>query len=147
MKRQIIFRGKSLYNNEWVYGDLVHISGGTIIITSQEEGPVLTDDCDHALEYRIDEFAPVDPDTVGQWTGLTDSKGRRIFEGDIVRWQRNDMLYAIVFWRGMFYASVEECNANLFGGFPLHTFTEDNFEDGFGCEIVGNTHDNPALLK
>lgn len=84
MKRPILFRGKSLYKGEWVYGDLVHISGGTIIITSQEEGPVLPDDCDHALEYRIDEFAPVDHETVGQWTGLIDSKGKCIFEGDII---------------------------------------------------------------
>lgn len=90
MRRQIIFRGKNLYNGEWVYGDLVHISGGTIIITSQEEGPVLPDNCDHALEYRIDEFAPVDPETIGQWTGLTDADGQRIFEGDIIECIRSD---------------------------------------------------------
>lgn len=46
----------------------------------------------------------------------------------------------------MFYASVEECNERIYGGFPLHAFT-DTAEEGFQCEIVGNIHDNPELLK
>ena len=84
MKRQIIFRGKRLDNGEWVEGYFVRLGEGAIIITASTLGPDLLDDCDHALEYRVDEFAPVNPETVGQWTGLTDSKGKRIFEGDII---------------------------------------------------------------
>lgn len=45
----------------------------------------------------------------------------------------------------MFYASVEECNKNIYGGFPLHVLT--NEEDKYKCEVIGNIHDNKQLFK
>lgn len=128
--RKIKFRGKSIDGKEWLYGDLVSSA-------DEKRFAILVNDKDSYDECEVE------PETVGQFTGLMDKNGKAIYEGDIVKWS-NGMLYAVKFLDGMFYASVEECNEGIFGGFPMHRLTE--YEDG-RCEIVGNIHDNTELLK
>ena len=86
----------------------------------------------------------VKPDTIGQFTGLYDKNGNEIYEVDILRWDVNNLLYVVTFESGMFYASIKECNEGMIGGFSLHQLTEYDYGK---CEIVGNIHDNPELLK
>lgn len=126
--RTIKFRGKQLRTGKWFYGNLYvkDIYGRTHICTTK---------CG---------CFNIDPETVGQFTGLCDCNGKEIFEGDILKWEKNGRLYVVRFWLGMFYASVEECNEGIFGGFPLHRLTE--YEDG-ECKIVGNIHDNTDILN
>lgn len=125
--RKIKFRGKRLDNGEWWCGSLVIINGRYFIFSDEGRHEV-------------------DPATVGQFTGLKDKNGMEIYEGDILKNAHDDRLYVVKFWIGMFYASVEECNKGIFGGFPLHVLTE-NEESGYECDIVGNIHNNPELLK
>ena len=128
--RTIKFRGKAIDGKEWLYGDLVSSADKkrfAILVNNKES----YDECE------------VSPETVGQFTGLMDKNDAEIYEGDILKWS-NGRSYVVKFWEGMFYASVEECNDGILGGFPLHALTD--YEDR-KCEIVGNIFDNPELLK
>ena len=128
--RTIKFRGKSIDGKEWLYGDLVSSADKkrfAILVNNKES----YDECEVA------------PETVGQFSGLYDCDGKKIFEGDILKWS-NGRMYVIKFWQGMFYASVEECNEGFRCGFPRHALTE---HEDRKCTIVGNIYDNPELLK
>ena len=130
MSKEIEFRGKRLDSGEWLYGDLMHDNhGGCYIYPLDSLGLFAENKVAH--------------DTVGQFTGLADKNGVKIFEGDIVLWDRDQKMYVVVFRNGMFYASVEECNPHIYGGFPLWCLcAEEQY-----CTIVGNVHDNPELLS
>lgn len=129
MNREIEFRGKRLDNEEWLYGDLMHDNQGGCYIYPLDAENLYVEN-------------KVDTDTVGQFTGLYDKNGVKIFEGDIVRWDKDQKLYVVEFRSGMFYASVEPCNPHIYGGFPLWFLCEEEQH----CEIVGNRYDNPELL-
>ena len=128
--RKIKFRGKSIDSKEWLYGDLVSS-------VDKKRFAILVNDKESYDECEVD------PKTVGQFSGLYDCNKKEIYEGDILKWITGKM-YVVKFWRGMFYASVEEYNDGILGGFPLHAFTE--FEEG-KCEIVGNIYDDTEYLK
>ena len=123
--RTIKFRGR--WSGLWYYGNL-HVKDTT------GRTHIYTPEC---------AWLKVDPETVGQFSGLYDCNKKEIYEGDILKWS-NGRMYVVKFWRGMFYASVEECNEGFLGGFPLHALTEHENEK---CEIVGNIFDNTEFLK
>ena len=131
--RPIKFRAKNI-NGVWYYGSLVYSNEINAAIYFQTgNGSV-----------KVMDWVYVNPETVGQFTGLYDSSGNEIYEGDILKWEKDGLMYVVKFWHGMFYASVEECNKGILGGFPLHALTK---HEDRKCEIVGNIFDNPELLK
>ena len=132
--RTIKFRGKTHGNGKWYYGSLVY---------SNEINAAIYFQIGSGLIKRMD-WVYVIPETIGQFTGLYDCNGNKIYEGDIVEWEKDGLMYVVKFWDGMFYASVKECNDGIFGGFPLHALTK---HDDRKCKIVGNIFDNPELLK
>lgn len=133
--RAIKFRGKpiqmTLPNGEHLHGNFVY---GNLLNNASDVCRIIEDGFKNYM---------VDPETIGQFSGLYDCDGKEIFEGDILKWS-NGRMYVVKFWQGMFYASVEECNEGFLGGFPLHALTEYENEK---CEIVGNIYDNTELLK
>lgn len=71
--REILFRGRGSQNGLWIYGDLVHRQ-------SRVDGKItagISDECGNLYS--------IEPDTVSQFTCLTDKRGRKIFENDIVK--------------------------------------------------------------
>ncbi len=113
--RKILFRGKRTDNGEWAEGFLTdekHI--GTWLLT-----------------------IPIIPETVGQYTGLTDRNGKRIFEGDIVKHHTIPML-----------VKFDEKSASFLVGYTMNGSYYENTLHGHGyLEVIGNIHDNPELLE
>ena len=120
--RKIKFRGKGRIAGNWFCGNLFIDMYGRTHIFSLEVGGL-----------------DVDPESIGQFSGLYDCDGAEIYEGDILKWEKDGLMYVVKFWHGMFYASVEECNEGILGGFPLHVLTE---HEDRKCEIIGNIYDN-----
>lgn len=131
--RTIKFRAKNL-NGVWYYGSLVYSDKFDAVIYFQTGNGSI----------KSMKWVYVNQETVGQFTSLYDCNGKEIYEGDILKWKADNRLYAVIFNWGMFYASVEVCNQEIYGGFPLHTLAEGNGKD---IEIVGNIYDNPELKK
>ncbi len=136
--REIEFRGKRLDNGEWVYGSLVHI-------TETYKGEEDTQNCDIYQIVTYDGVAfCVNPETIGQYTGLRDKNGKKIFEGDIVETNRD--VIAKVLWDndylGYFLYVNEQNSIEDFenGEQPLYDYFGD-------IEVIGNATDNPELLE
>ena len=129
MNRTIIFRGKRIDNGEWIYGSFAETHGTPFIgIPTDPDNPV----------YMMD-WHEVDPDTVGQFTGLLDKNGKEIYEGDIVVDDfGNDYEVCWYYDLACFMAEMI-CNERPFLLYDI----EPN-----KCEIIGNMHDNnPELLN
>ena len=128
--REILFRAKRKNGNgEWLYGDLLHdywVHGDTVM------------PC--AIRYKINSSYsfPIEviPETVGQFTGLTDKNGREIFEGDKFG-NENMPVRHVVFEDGKFcFNRVHSQGADALS------------QDRVGrLEIIGNIHDKPELIK
>lgn len=119
--REILFRGKRSDNGEWVNSNTFYQCDGKIKLWD---------------EPNRDGYVEVEPETVGQYTGLTDKNGTKIFEGDIVKWNIN---FAIV-WQECKFVIKKDLISKAYD-YVLSCF------DGTELEVIGNIHDNPELLK
>ncbi len=153
--REILFRGKREDNGEWVYGYLLEAVN---CITDKKSTFIMEQD---ATYYGYGEFAcsfEVKPETVGEFTNLTDKNGNKIFEGDILRG------FAYPFRDGEgkhnYYAEVVWFENSPAFGLVTHKNPKSNvvgISDGnceymedwetFLWEVIGNIYDNKELLK
>ena len=113
--RIIKFRGKSKKTSEWLIGSYIKNRGLDFIAP------------DEFANGKTWEDYNVNPDTVGQYTGLKDKAGKEIYEGDALRF--SDGSQRVVIWND------RECGFNIVG-YGIHL-----------CEVAGNIYDNKELLK
>ena len=141
--REILFRGKRINNGEWVFGDLLNVGV----------------DYDYAIRtYGGKEHGQVNAvneTTVGQFTGLTDKNGKKIFEGDIIRFHKYRYEPD---WVGV--VEYENCLYVAKGTMPL-AYEKRIGEDAYYCPfevqlsgidkdrivVIGNITDNRELLE
>lgn len=141
--REFVFRGKP--KNEAEYEPLRELSEdncengfvyGSLVVSHNKYYI-----CTIALQIRggisnyITTMIDVLPDTVGQYTGLKDKNGTKIFEGDIVLLKGDEEPYQVAF---------DESCFQVYGNSICYVM--DNFYD-YEIEVIGNIHDNPELLE
>ena len=132
--REILFRGQTRKYGEkvrigdgqklpgrWVYGGVLQGAGSHSIIYGGEN----INDPSQSIEKWC-----VHTDTLGQYTGLKDKHGKRIFEGDILKWDSAE-------W-GCDHLEIASWDYELFN------MRRNDWEEW--CEVIGNIHDNPELL-
>ena len=126
--RDILFRGKRKDNDEWIYGNTV-IHCEKYYIYYEEP-----DEMCQVGSWRCG--AEVIPETVGQYTGLTDKNGKKIFEGDICQhrsyYSDNIVISVVTYTDGQFLAMPDKNS-----GFNLSD----------KLEVIGNIYENEDLLK
>ena len=123
-----LFRGKTEISERWVVGDLVQWSGDDMCI------------CEDYNSTEKKQYAVI-PETVGQYTGLKDKNGKKIFEGDIVLDEQSGYNYFIKWFPEYTCFALANKNGHIeFGCDELEIFLDD-------LVVSGNIHDNPELLK
>ena len=122
--REILFRGKTILG-KWIEGDLLQYLGcGKVYI---------------AQHYKGAGGQEVIPETVGQFTGLTDKNGKKIFEGDVVNFKTTAYFF-------------KNCRINYESQFARFCAIDNKgyeypMDKTFNNEIIGNVFDNPELLR
>ena len=146
--REILFRGKRFDNGEWVMSEniirFIPENGEDLIFIPALNEPCTCyhDEKDNIIAFEKGIFYKVDTKTVGQYTGMKDKNGKRIFEGDVAKvLQGKD--------KDIAYVGFEN------GAFMLYPKTGNIYErtlwsywyNDWDVEVIGNITDNPELLE
>ena len=153
MNREILFRGKRIDNDEWVYGLLVYMCEILYIVDSEIYN-ILDNDFENLAHA-------VKSETIGQYTGLTDKNGKKIFEGDILKIISS--VRGEIIGNTLAFASREreDCALVLWdhktGGYKLKVYHKGKYKRiakfaighliVYEAEVIGNIYDNPELLE
>lgn len=128
--REILFRGKRLCNNKWMFGSLLCFENGNRFICCNNDGS--------HNHYKVD------PESVGQYTGVKDIHGEKVFEHDLVKYQgfgsiseSREIIMRIVFVDGEFLMQPVEKYA--FESWPIRV-------SGERMEVIGNVYDKPVMF-
>jgi len=126
--REILFRGMTV-NGKFVEGNLSILKNDLRYSIKIDKGCYISNSCGAPFAYQVR------PDTVGQFTGLVDKHGRKIFEGDIVSYEDvagiEDGIGNVLFdlFSGAWIVFVNDYEENLLA------------DVAYNCEIIGNIHD------
>ena len=137
--REILFRGKRTDNGEWVYG---YYTKAMYFLNKKEMHIIFAPDGEAFPCCEFADYEEVIPETVGQYTGLTDKNGRKIFEGDIVEGNSEYFTFThpygkVVYDGGQYLISFDDVLEDIE---CLGAWAND-------VEIIGNIYDNPELLE
>lgn len=152
MSREILFRAKRSDNKEWVEGNIIWSSDADneyrAIIIPKEKSNMFLDSKNDDLGFE--NWHLVDPETICQYTGLTDKNSRKIFENDVVKFKHGGEFHD----KGIWYRNYVIEYINTFCTYGLRFR---NKSITFPCkqatvsmhdvEIIGNIFDNSELLK
>lgn len=158
IREEVLFRGKREKTGEWVDGYLI-----------KRDEPFLHDIVVPIGNSSQMTYAAI-RETVGQYTGMWDCKGKMIFDGDIVVYNKTSYCVGIIY--GAFVLERIDCDSIDYEDFPQNTFpcgcdetefmgvhhdycvslfelssNEQDFEGSLSCEVIGNRWDNPELLE
>lgn len=131
--REILFRGKCVDSGEWVEGFYVNVPEHYKHEMSRKS---------YIVSINNGLFMEVVPETVGQFTGLTYKNGKKIFEGDIIRNNGNEI--------GVIrHGKYDVYSHYVFGGYCCVDKTSAlvDWTSGWRCEVIGTIYDNPELLE
>ena len=139
--REILFKGKRKDNGNWAFGGIWREEGVVFIVGKVRYYPD-TRDWDTMEYYEshhhyVTSKIRIDPETIGQYTGLVDKNDNKIFEGDIVKTVEGS--FKVVCEKGAFWLYDEMLLSNDHLDFLASYEAE-------AIEVVGNIHDNPELL-
>ena len=161
--REILFRGKRKDNGEWIEGFAIFADNKAFILNNAKV-EFIKGYNENRLNFVLIE---VIPETVGQYTGLTDKNGKKIFEGDIIRYADLDDYNCYLesidnpeVYDKIYLGNIWKIGEVVYGikvGYPAFDLNKHNFEtNGLSelsesgqhfYEVIGNTHDNPELLE
>lgn len=129
--REILFRGRRVDNGDWVFGYFVF----------NEETQT------YSILTKSNEQFMVDPETVGQYTGLIDEEGTEIYEGDIAEGEHATYSISWDGGKGQYKAKIISTKSVLTKNcsFPLWQYVEGDGKCRF--KVIGNIHTHPHLLK
>lgn len=152
--KEILFRGKRIDNGEWAYSQTVFSHLDNFYIPTQNLKCTVMRNLDtvgNISEIRCKDgkcFFKVHPETVGQYTGLTDKNGKKIFEGDVLKICYGSPLFdgydtECICYNGIvkYENALFVCEENSERGDALCMLSSNEFE------IIGNIYDNPELLE
>ena len=131
--REHLYRAKRVDNGELVYGDLVHSKDKCYI---KPMGNAFEVNEAHLTKLVV--MHPVDPETVCEYTDLTDKNETKIFESAILRWRSNERPYKVSF---------DECHFKIEDSCGNRIKTAQKSIDFLEVEVIGNYFDNPELLE
>ena len=143
--REILFRGKRVDNNEWIYGYYHKLDKQDLL----DKTYIIPDYASAIYSYEVI------PETIGQYTGLKDKSGVKIFEGDIIRTYANYGYGKIkkeveIISQVIYYVDEEKTtsglNTNHMSAFKTkqlnkQEYTSVDWSMFFQCEVIGNIHD------
>ena len=128
--RDILFRGKSIDYGSWENGDLIKSIGKTYI--------------GNTLGNNREDWVEVIPESVGQFIGLPDKNGVKIFDGDVLENEDGDeVCHTLIFW-DKDLSSWSDCRYFDGDSFKIHN---GDMLWVLDCEVIGNIFDSPDLIK